>query len=286
MEQLAKKSTADQPPPFICFLKNSSNILGTELTILNDEASLSNVLKAGDGRLLAYERQAFSKLGFQKGDKVSDFVLFEVNMVKLISSMFWYTKMEQVCVPRLIVFKKTTSVSAIRAMVREHVGRRLPKNIDKLPYKLMILNTLEHDVPCEFCKGTIHNAANCPFKFDDKNEDELTIEQVLNMVNNDTRPELQLVIEFDDSLDKQTLQGFDQLLECSKKTVQNHTDDFKRKSGQFYLQDCFEAFQREEMLTGQNKWYCTKCKDNVGALKQMRICRLPKYLLIHLKRFK
>lgn len=36
----------------------------------------------------------------------------------------------------------------------------------------------------------------------------------------------------------------------------------------------------------ENKWYCNKCKDFVQATKSLEIYRLPKILVISLKRFK
>ena len=41
----------------------------------------------------------------------------------------------------------------------------------------------------------------------------------------------------------------------------------------------------EETLTGNDKWYCSKCKDHVTAKKKMEIWKAPDYLIIHLKRF-
>ena len=41
----------------------------------------------------------------------------------------------------------------------------------------------------------------------------------------------------------------------------------------------------EETLTGNDKWYCSKCRDHVTANKKMEIWKAPDYLIIHLKRF-
>ena len=42
---------------------------------------------------------------------------------------------------------------------------------------------------------------------------------------------------------------------------------------------------QEETLKGDDKWYCSKCKDHVVATKKMEIYSSPDYLIIHLKRF-
>ena len=39
------------------------------------------------------------------------------------------------------------------------------------------------------------------------------------------------------------------------------------------------------MLTGNDKWFCSKCSENVSALKKMQIYKLPAYLIVHFKRF-
>jgi ubiquitin carboxyl-terminal hydrolase 4/11 len=44
-------------------------------------------------------------------------------------------------------------------------------------------------------------------------------------------------------------------------------------------------FSTEEVLTGNDKWYCGKCKDHVVATKKMEIYSAPDYLIVHLKRF-
>ena len=51
------------------------------------------------------------------------------------------------------------------------------------------------------------------------------------------------------------------------------------------IKDCLSLFSQEEVLTGNDKWYCSKCKDHQNALKKMEIYRCPEYLILHLKRF-
>lgn len=42
---------------------------------------------------------------------------------------------------------------------------------------------------------------------------------------------------------------------------------------------------QEEVLKGNDKWYCGKCKDHVIATKKMEIYTSPEFLIVHLKRF-
>lgn len=51
------------------------------------------------------------------------------------------------------------------------------------------------------------------------------------------------------------------------------------------LIECLNEFSSAEVLTGDNKWYCQKCKEHRDAEKTIHIWKLPKYLIVHLKRF-
>lgn len=52
------------------------------------------------------------------------------------------------------------------------------------------------------------------------------------------------------------------------------------------LTDCFDSFVKEEQLDSENMWYCKKCQKDVQAKKRIELFRLPKILIVHLKRFK
>ncbi|XP_021893354.1 ubiquitin carboxyl-terminal hydrolase 5 isoform X2 [Carica papaya] len=51
------------------------------------------------------------------------------------------------------------------------------------------------------------------------------------------------------------------------------------------LYTCLEAFLREEPLVPEDMWYCPQCKERRQASKKLDLWRLPKVLVIHLKRF-
>ena len=57
------------------------------------------------------------------------------------------------------------------------------------------------------------------------------------------------------------------------------------KNNETTIFDCLDRFQHEEMLSGNDKWYCPRCKDHVSALKKIQIYKLPEYLIVHFKRF-
>lgn len=72
-----------------------------------------------------------------------------------------------------------------------------------------------------------------------------------------------------------------------KPTIVDHdlSGGFKMNSSAPSIYDCLSYFMSEETLSGNDKWYCGKCKDHVTALKKMEVYRAPDYLIIHLKRF-
>ena len=51
------------------------------------------------------------------------------------------------------------------------------------------------------------------------------------------------------------------------------------------LDNCFQAFVREEHLSGSDQWFCPKCKEHRDILKKLEIYKLPKVLILQLKRF-
>lgn len=51
------------------------------------------------------------------------------------------------------------------------------------------------------------------------------------------------------------------------------------------LHDCIKLFTEPETLTSDNPWYCSNCKEHQKAKKQMSLWKLPRYLIITLKRF-
>ncbi|GBG27778.1 Ubiquitin carboxyl-terminal hydrolase, putative [Hondaea fermentalgiana] len=52
------------------------------------------------------------------------------------------------------------------------------------------------------------------------------------------------------------------------------------------LDALLEAFLEPEELTGDEQWFCSKCKKHVDAVKKFDLWKLPPVLIIHLKRFK
>lgn len=55
--------------------------------------------------------------------------------------------------------------------------------------------------------------------------------------------------------------------------------------GMTRITDAVERFLEEEMLEGDERWYCPRCKEKVDARKKFDLWKLPPVLVLHLKRF-
>ena len=79
-------------------------------------------------------------------------------------------------------------------------------------------------------------------------------------------------------------QLFDKFDEKEKLIFDSIESEFQKKR-KITLGSCFELFQKQEQLDNENRWYCDQCKKHQPATKQMKICRAPSVLVLHLKRF-
>ncbi|KAI1502730.1 hypothetical protein F5X99DRAFT_417717 [Biscogniauxia marginata] len=59
----------------------------------------------------------------------------------------------------------------------------------------------------------------------------------------------------------------------------------KRKRDGISLEECLDEFEREEILSEQDMWYCPRCKEHRRASKKFDLWKTPDILIIHLKRF-
>jgi ubiquitin carboxyl-terminal hydrolase 4/11/15 len=62
------------------------------------------------------------------------------------------------------------------------------------------------------------------------------------------------------------------------------TEASRRKQG-ITLEDCLKEFEREEILSENDMWYCSRCKEHRRASKKFELWQSPDILVIHLKRF-
>lgn len=51
------------------------------------------------------------------------------------------------------------------------------------------------------------------------------------------------------------------------------------------VSDALSQYLQEEVLEGDEQWFCERCKQRVDALKKIDVWKLPTVLVLHLKRF-
>ena len=51
------------------------------------------------------------------------------------------------------------------------------------------------------------------------------------------------------------------------------------------LSDCIKSFLEPEVLSEDDTWYCSICREHVQAEKKINLWKMPKILIVHLKRF-
>ena len=76
----------------------------------------------------------------------------------------------------------------------------------------------------------------------------------------------------------QLYKGLKLLSDETKKETDNKND--------LTIYDALELFHKEDILDGEEKWYCGNCKDYQKASKKIEIYTTPYYLIVQLKRFK
>lgn len=127
--------------------------------------------------------------------------------------------------------------------------------------------------PCEFCHKD--HKDNCDL---DNIDNKVRLKDIINKLR---ERDLYLVVNWKDKP------------QANIKAIENpeivNIDvsgmNFTTKSSTINLYDCLNYFSTEEILSGNDKWYCSKCKEHVNASKKMEIYKAPEYLIIHLKRF-
>ena len=131
---------------------------------------------------------------------------------------------------------------------------------------------------CEFCQRD--HKDNCDFEFAQSDK---TFKDFISKIRLSSRSHLVLSVVWRQTVPKQLLT----MLESKEPANKPETPEsnFHLGSSNVSLQDCLKFFTQEELLKGDDKWYCGKCKQHVNATKKMEIYSAPDYLVIHLKRF-
>lgn len=286
--------------PFISLHKGD----GSSLSIVNDEKFVKNIIDKNK-EILAHEREPFHQIGFKSGDAMKDFVLIELKM-QILKKNWLFNSNQTLGYPRLHVFRRTFTIHQILIKIYE-IMRPLLKDIPKIDsqiwtfsqfedeynfifdknhpernefYDVFIKNNIQiKSMKCEFCDQK--HTDNCPLDFGKERNQTVNIDQILQMIQSDR--ELEIVIQWkqkckadlakveDTKFQSVNLDGSGTGVseDGSSKNEESKAKDPKTLNTETSIFDCLDRFQHEEMLSGNDKWYCPRCKDHVSALKKI-----------------
>eukprot|EP01006_Ploeotia_vitrea_P031549 TRINITY_DN63883_c0_g2_i1.p1 TRINITY_DN63883_c0_g2~~TRINITY_DN63883_c0_g2_i1.p1 ORF type:complete len:1062 (+),score=158.24 TRINITY_DN63883_c0_g2_i1:103-3186(+) len=84
---------------------------------------------------------------------------------------------------------------------------------------------------------------------------------------------------------------YDAVVDCYKKEEKHESWNMKVDQWGYpevealQLSECLDFFGTREQLGEDDEWYCPSCKQHIRAMKQLQLYRIPKILVIALKRF-
>lgn len=89
--------------------------------------------------------------------------------------------------------------------------------------------------------------------------------------------------EFSDARGAKTFVDVEELVDPGLKA--RRKSRASRRTAGITLDDCLEEFERVEVLSEQDMWYCPRCKEHRRASKKFDLWKTPDILVCHLKRF-
>ena len=136
---------------------------------------------------------------------------------------------------------------------------------------------------CEYCHQSHGQADTCDLKLDklsansEEGSKQIKLRDVIERMEH--KRDLILGVIFRESSGAQ-------MKYLEPEFDQSHIKDLTKKDKEtISLSSCFQAFSREELLTGADQWYCNKCQEQRDIHKRLELFKAPKILIIQLKRF-
>lgn len=149
--------------------------------------------------------------------------------------------------------------------ILEEVEALFPKDSKKIPYKVYIVKNSGKPKEKEASETQIGLL----------NKQEKLTDWISESEDLGEHIQVKLVVLLDDV----------RLNKCEEKTVSFKKTSSESTKGTSLL-TCLELFSEAEVLSGDNQWYCSRCKKHVNAKKEMNIWKASKYLILQLNRFK
>ena len=67
---------------------------------------------------------------------------------------------------------------------------------------------------------------------------------------------------------------------CMNRNLDDDGPKNKKMKSTVALDSCFKKFSEEELLSGNDQWYCGKCKEHRDAFKKLDLFMTPKILML------
>ena len=277
-----------------------------EMVLLTNKKKIYKVFTNND-YIFPYLLQGYELVAYEKdtSNQNNENIYFYLSQYyySYIFSLFYYPRIYFFDYPFAINFDKTQKIFNIYKNIKEFLKELLPNNNPNNPIKkdeilnidfnfnkinkdnekscgfTLYLNTFIPNTNSSLCSYifSFGNSINHPLleKYS-STENYSNIKRQLNLDELHLRLTLDVNILF--NLDKAKLPKLKNNL-YNKKLSLNVGKDIN-------LYDCLNLFNSEEILDGDNEWYCNKCKKHVDAVKKMDVYKSPYYLIFQLKRFK
>ena len=277
-----------------------------EMMLLTNKKKIYKVFTNND-YIFPYLLQGYEVVAYEKdtSNQNNENIYFYLSQYyySYIFSLFYYPRIYFFDYPFAINFDKTQKIFNIYKNIKEFLKELLPNNNPNNPIKkdeilnidfnfnkinkdnekscgfTLYLNTFIPNTNSSLCSSifSFGNSINHPLleKYS-STENYSNIKRQLNLDELHLRLTLDVNILF--NLDKARLPKLKNYL-YNKKLSLNVGKDIN-------LYDCLNLFNSEEILDGDNEWYCNKCKKHVDAVKKMDVYKSPYYLIFQLKRFK
>ena len=273
-----------------------------EMVLLTNKKKIYKIFINND-YIFPYLAQGYELVAYEKdtSNKNNENIYFYLSQYyySYLFSLFYYPKNYFFEYPFAINFDKSQKINHIYKNIKEFLKELTPdithKNkkdeildinfdfnkINKQNEKncgfTIYINTYIPNTNNNICSSLFSPGSSINFPLLEKyssNENYSNIKRQLNLDEYRLRLTLDINILF--NLDQTKLPEFNIL---TKKLSLNIGKDIN-------LYDCLNLFNSEEILDGDNEWYCNQCKKHVEAVKKMDIYKSPYYLIIQLKRFK
>lgn len=236
-------------------------------------------VKFEDDKLAAYE--------IIKDEEPKKCAIIPVLMTKESRSMFGNSNHDDVCEPKVFICNVDKSCSDLRRMIFAYFFPliKLPEQYQEAYDKMENKEKAVQMIYENFYLKSDHGNKKC-LKFEYEKEKSMYMSMRKFADFEDSEQELGDFIEaVNQDEDFYLRVHFPRESKVNLRPFESGQAYSKIASSALSIDDCLERFRVEELLKEDNKYYCSKCKEHQDTFKKMDIYRLPKLLVIQLKRF-